>query len=205
MHYDKDGRLAARGRIHLGLLEELLADAYYRRHPPKSAGREQYGAAFVARLVKSRLPAPDLVATATALTAAAVAEGVRRFVPFRPDDLIVSGGGARNPEIMGHLAAFFPGTEVATSSDFGIDVDAKEAIAFAVLGYETWRGRTSNLPAATGARHPVVLGKITAAGGGRPGRCQGRAPVSGGGAAPRPSHPDSRAGHSKRNAWPRAR
>jgi anhydro-N-acetylmuramic acid kinase len=205
MHYDKDGRLAARGRIHLGLLEELLADAYYRRHPPKSAGREQYGAAFVARLVKSRLPAPDLVATATALTAAAVAEGVRRFVPFRPDDLIVSGGGARNPEIMGHLAAFFPGTEVATSSDFGIDVDAKEAIAFAVLGYETWRGRTSNLPAATGARHPVVLGKITAAGGGRPGRCQGRAPVSGGGAAPRPSHPDSRAGHSKRNAWTRAR
>ena len=77
------------------------------------------------------------------------------------DELIVSGGGARNLQIMKHLAALLPGISIATSSDFGIDSDAKEAIAFALLGYETWRGRPSNLPSATGARHPVILGKIT--------------------------------------------
>jgi anhydro-N-acetylmuramic acid kinase len=159
--YDRDGRLAARGQIHLRLLEDLLSDAYYRKRPPKSAGREQYGDAFVRRLLKSRLPMPDLVATATALTAAAVAVGVRRFVSFPPDDLIVSGGGARNPEIMGHLEAFFPGASVAASTAFGVDPGAKEAVAFALLGYQTWRGRPSNLPSATGARHPAVLGKIT--------------------------------------------
>jgi anhydro-N-acetylmuramic acid kinase len=78
-----------------------------------------------------------------------------------PLDLIVSGGGAHNREILGHLAAFLPQARVATSSDFGVDVDAKEAIAFAILAYETWRGRPSNLPSATGARRPVLLGSVT--------------------------------------------
>jgi anhydro-N-acetylmuramic acid kinase len=76
-------------------------------------------------------------------------------------DLIVSGGGVHNPQIMGHLAGFLPGVEISTSTDHGIDADAKEAIAFAVLAYQTWRKRPSNLPSATGARHAVVLGDIT--------------------------------------------
>jgi anhydro-N-acetylmuramic acid kinase len=76
-------------------------------------------------------------------------------------DLIVSGGGAHNPEIMAHLAAFLPRFSIATTADYGIDVDAKEAIAFAILAHETWRRRPSNLPSATGARHPAVLGKIS--------------------------------------------
>jgi anhydro-N-acetylmuramic acid kinase len=159
--YDKDGRLAARGRIDQALLGELLSEPYYRRRPPKTAGREQYGRAFVEKLLATRLPLLDLIATATALTAASVALAIDRFVPMPVDELIVSGGGARNPEIMKHLAALLPGIAIATSSDFGIDSDAKEAIAFALLGYETWRGRPSNLPSATGARHPVILGKIT--------------------------------------------
>jgi len=161
LQYDKGGRLAARGRIDKALLGELLSEPYYRRRPPKTAGREQYGREFVERLLATKLPLPDLIATATALTAAAVALAIDRFVPMPVDELIVSGGGARNPEIMKPLAALLPGTAVATSSDFGIDADAKEAIAFALLGYETWRGRPSNLPSATGARHPVILGKIT--------------------------------------------
>ncbi len=161
--FDKDGRLAARGHINLRLLEDLLSDGYYRRRPPKSAGREQYGAAFVQRLLKTRLPLLDLIATSTALTAASIAEGVRRFATFPPEEWIVSGGGARNPEIMGHLAAFFRGAAIATSTDYGIDADAKEAVAFALLGYETWRGRAGNLPSATGARRPVLLGCITPA------------------------------------------
>jgi len=155
-NFDRGGRIAARGRVHRALLDQLLADPYYRREPPKSAGREQYGAEFVARLIGTGLPLPDLIATATVLTAATIALAV---APFAAGELIVSGGGAHNPQIVAHLAAFLPQTALATSADYGIDVDAKEAIAFAVLAYQTWRHRPSNLPSATGARHPVILGK----------------------------------------------
>jgi anhydro-N-acetylmuramic acid kinase len=96
------------------------------------------------------------------LTAATIALAVR---PYGTDatDLIVSGGGAHNPMLMAHLAALLPGIDLATSSDYGIDADGKEAIAFAVLAYRTWRGRAGNLPSATGARRPVVLGSVTPA------------------------------------------
>jgi anhydro-N-acetylmuramic acid kinase len=161
LRYDRNGRLAARGRIDNGLLRELLSDPYYGKRPPKTAGREQYGSVLVERLLGTKLPLFDLIATATALTAATVALGIRRFVTAPVDELIVSGGGARNPQIMKYLAAFLPDVRIATSSDFGIDLDAKEAIAFAILGYETWRRRPSNLPSATGARRPVILGKLT--------------------------------------------
>ncbi len=158
--FDRDGRWRREGASTGRLLDRLLAEPYYRQRPPKTAGREQYGREFVERLLRTKLPLPDLIATATALTAASVALGIRRFVPAPVDELIVSGGGAHNPVIMNHLAALLPGVAVATSSDFGIDIDAKEAIAFAILGYETWRRRPSNLPSATGARHAVVLGKV---------------------------------------------
>ena len=161
--YDKGGRIASHGIVHPLLLDELLTDAFYRARPPKAAGREQYGREFVDRLLATRLPIADLIATATALTAASIGRGIETFVRprMRVDDLIVSGGGAHNPRIMAYLAAFLPGVTVHTSTDFGIHVDAKEAIAFAVLAYETWRRRPSNLPAATGARRPVVLGKVS--------------------------------------------
>ncbi len=162
-HFDRDGRIAGSGQVHDELLRELLRDPYYRAAPPKSAGREQYGGEFIERLLATGLRLEDLIATATALTPAAVAAGISRFV--RPamtvDELVVSGGGARNPRIMAYLAAFLPGIRVTTSAEFGIDVDAKEAVAFAVLAFETWRKRPANLPSATGARHPVVLGRIT--------------------------------------------
>ncbi len=161
--YDRNGRLAARGRINRELLRELTRDPYYRRKPPKSAGREQFGEHFLERLLARGLPHADLIATATALTAVTVAAAIRRFVPFAVDELIVSGGGAHNPQIMKHLAALLPGVAIATSADFGIDIDAKEAIAFALLGYETWRRRPANLPSATGASHAVILGDITPA------------------------------------------
>ena len=161
--FDRGGRIAARGRIDRELLNKLLADSFYRRKPPKTAGREQFGREFAGKLIATGLPLPDLIATATALTAAAVAGGIQRFVHprMKVDELIVSGGGAHNPQITGHLAALLPGIALATSSDFGVPIDAKEAIAFAILGYETWRRRPSNLPSATGARRPVVLGKLT--------------------------------------------
>jgi anhydro-N-acetylmuramic acid kinase len=156
--YDRGGKIAARGRVNAALLRELMRDPYYRRKPPKSAGREQYGAAFVERLRRAGLPLEDLVATATVLTAATIALAVRQFGPA---ELIASGGGVHNPQIMAHLAGFLPDAAISTSTDHGIDADAKEAIAFAVLAYETWRGRPANLPSATGARRAVVLGDIT--------------------------------------------
>jgi anhydro-N-acetylmuramic acid kinase len=161
--FDRDARFAARGKVDRKLLKRLLADAYYRRRPPKSAGREQYGVEFVERLDRAGLNFFDQAATATALTAAAVAEGLNRWVlpKFAVHELIVSGGGAHNPRMMAYLAAFLDGVRVTTSAEFGIDVDAKEAIAFALLAYETWRGQPGNLPSATGARRPVILGKIT--------------------------------------------
>jgi anhydro-N-acetylmuramic acid kinase len=162
-HYDFGGRIARHGAVNHELLAELLRDRYYRAAPPKTAGREQYGAEFVHRLTSTGLPLPDLIATATALTAASVAQGIERFVRprMKVDEIIVSGGGAHNPQILGHLAALLPNVALATSADFGVDVDAKEAIAFAVLARETWRRRPANLPSATGARRAVVLGKIS--------------------------------------------
>ncbi|MGO4879871.1 MAG: anhydro-N-acetylmuramic acid kinase [Bryobacteraceae bacterium] len=156
-NFDRGGRIAARGNLNRDLLDRLLVDPYYRRRPPKSAGREQYGVEFVARLRRTGLPLPDLIATATVLTAATIATAA---APFEPAELIVSGGGAHNPQVLSHLAAFLPGVALSTSADYGIDVDAKEAIAFAVLAYHTLRGKPSNLPSATGAWHPVILGKI---------------------------------------------
>jgi anhydro-N-acetylmuramic acid kinase len=158
---DRGGKIAASGRVDRALLDELLADPYYRRPPPKSAGREQYGDEFVARLKESGIPMRDLIATATVLTAATVAMGIGSRSGTCPTDLIVSGGGVHNPQIMAHLAGFLPGMAISTSTEHGINADAKEAIAFAVLAYQTWRKRPSNLPTATGARHAVVLGSIT--------------------------------------------
>jgi anhydro-N-acetylmuramic acid kinase len=155
---DRGGRIAASGKVNAALLDELLADPYYRRRPPKSAGREQYGAGFVTGMKKSGLPLRDLIATATVLTAATIAIAVGQT---STDDLIVSGGGVHNPRIMAHLAGFLPGVSMSASTDHGIDADAKEAVAFAVLAYRTWRRKPSNLPSATGAAHPVILGSIT--------------------------------------------
>lgn len=159
-NFDKGGKIAAGGAIERELLDRLLADAYYRQKPPKTAGREEYGSEFVARMKASGAPLPDLITTATVLTAATIAMGVRRFAPTT-DEVIVSGGGAHNPQILGHLAAFLPSVAITTSDTYGINPDAKEAIAFALLAHETWRRRPSNLPSATGARRAVILGKVS--------------------------------------------
>lgn len=159
--FDKGGRIAARGRVHDAVVARLLKGRYYQAPPPKTAGREEYGEEFLAHFAGMTLE--DSVATATALTAATIASGIGRFVQpkMKVDDLIVSGGGAHNPRLLAYLAALLPGVSLRTSAEFGIDIDAKEAIAFAVLAYETIHRRPSNLPSATGARRPVVLGKVS--------------------------------------------
>ncbi|MBV9505332.1 MAG: anhydro-N-acetylmuramic acid kinase [Acidobacteriia bacterium] len=156
--YDRDGRIAASGHINKKLLRELLRGSYYKRPAPKSAGREQFGASFVKRLKQTGLSLPDLIATATALTASSIA---RALDPPLGSRLIVSGGGIHNPQLMAQIAAFLPGVEISSTADFGINPDAKEAVAFAVLAYYTWQRKPANLPSATGASHPVILGDLT--------------------------------------------
>ncbi len=165
--FDRDGVLAARGRVDEALLHELLREPYLHQPPPKTTGRELFGAQFGARVweqgIARGLTPEDIVATLTAFTAASIAQAYRDFLPSLPDEVIVSGGGARNPTLMALLRDHLPGVRVIPSDDVGLGVEAKEAVAFAVLAYETWHGRPGNLPSATGARHPVILGNITPA------------------------------------------
>ncbi len=163
--FDRNGSIAAGARVNRKLLDDLLRDPYYREKPPKTTGREQYGREFVAKLKESGLPLPELIATAAMLTAATISVGIERFVKklMKPDDLIVSGGGAHNRQLIGNLHALLPDINFASTQDFGIDVDAKEAVAFAILAGETYRGKPGNLPSATGARRAAILGKITRA------------------------------------------
>ncbi len=165
--YDEDGRIAARGRVHEKLLAELLAHPYLHQRPPKTAGREQFGAEFTASLWPRAqalgLSGPDLVATLTAFTAESIVRAYRDFLPAFPDEIILSGGGALNPTLTAMLRQRAAPARVRRSDELGLPTDAKEAIAFAVLAYETIHRRPGNLPACTGARHPVILGKITPA------------------------------------------
>jgi anhydro-N-acetylmuramic acid kinase len=161
--FDAEGAMAAEGMVHPEVVTELLTDPFYRQKPPKTAGREQYGRDFAAALVARNLPPADAVATATYFTAAAVAEGITRFAGGEenpPAKVIVSGGGVHNKTLLRFLRAELPESDVLRSEVLGIDADAKEAIAFAVLAHETLHGRPSNLPAATGAKRPAVLGKL---------------------------------------------
>jgi anhydro-N-acetylmuramic acid kinase len=158
--YDRKGAIAAESYCNRRLLDRLLKDPYYAAPPPKTAGREQYGRSFVEKLLKTELPVPDLIATATVLTAATIALAIRRFAPAT-EEIVAGGGGVHNTQLMNQLQAFLPHCRIATTAEFGVDPDAREAIAFAVLAYRTWRRQPGNLPSATGARRAVVLGKVT--------------------------------------------
>jgi len=162
--YDQNGSLAASGQVITPLLEKLLAQPFFSAQPPKTAGREQFGAAFVQLLLEHSKTArfEDLVCTATELTARSVAAAVIRFVLAETtvQQLVVSGGGARNRFLMQRLQSALPGMKVLSSDDLGIPTAAKEAIGFAILANETLHLNAGNVPAATGARHPVVLGKV---------------------------------------------
>ena len=175
--YDAEAQMALRGHLLPALLDALLAESYFRQAPPKSAGREQYGKAYVEKILawgrRQRARPEDLVRTATVLTALSIADALHRWVlpparkaPFSRStksslsQLIVSGGGARNPLVLAQLSAALGGIEVVTTEALGLPGDAKEAFIFALLADETVHGRPANLPSATGAKRPAILGKI---------------------------------------------
>jgi anhydro-N-acetylmuramic acid kinase len=167
LRMDRDGRIARRGHVNETLLDDLMRHSYFRRRPPKSTGREEFGLPLLEQIVdRARalaVPDDDLVATVTALTARSIADAVTRFiVPLgRVDQLIATGGGARNPTLMSLLATDLPTLEVITAEGAGVDGDALEAVAFAILGYQMLRGMPGNIPTVTGARSPAILGKLT--------------------------------------------
>ncbi|MEU6405790.1 anhydro-N-acetylmuramic acid kinase [Streptomyces sp. NPDC046985] len=158
--YDKDGRRAAAGWIEGRLLDVLLDDPYYRRPPPKSTGKEHFHLPYLRRALDAAPTAEpdDVLATLARLTAVTVADACRAHAVTA---LVVSGGGVRNPVLMRMLAEELPGVELRSSDDLGLPSDAKEALAFAVLGFLSVHGLPGALPSATGARRATVLGSIT--------------------------------------------
>jgi anhydro-N-acetylmuramic acid kinase len=166
--YDRDGRIAGSGAVLDRVIRDVLRGPFFRRKPPKTAGREEFGREFTREFIRrcGRVSKSDIVGTATALTARSIADALRRFVVRRTGtyrDFIVSGGGANNPTLMGMLASELRplGLQIRSSDEFGLPSEAKEAAAFALLAFQTWNRKPSNLPSATGAKKPAILGKIS--------------------------------------------
>lgn len=165
--YDNNARLAQQGRAIAALLDELLRDPYLKLAPPKSTGREYYGRTYLEKFLRlgrrHKAKPNDLIRVATVFTALSIVAALNRFVVRKTKihQLIVSGGGAKNPLILAQLSAALPRIQIVPSSQLGVPEDAKEAFAFALLAYETFHRRPNNVPSATGARRPAILGKIS--------------------------------------------
>ena len=166
--YDRDGRIAASGQVFDRVIKKLMQAPFFRQAPPKTAGREEFGRAYAQQFLRlsGRSDNRDAVATATALTAKTIADAIRRFVLGKRgnfQEIVVSGGGAKNPTLMAMLRNELAplGITLRLSDEFGVPTEAKEAVAFAVMAYETWHRRPSNVPSATGAKRPAILGKIS--------------------------------------------
>lgn len=159
--FDTDGQRAARGQADEACVESMLQHPFFDRRPPKTCGREEFGAAFFERW-KDRLgTGEDALATLSLFTARSIARSLHRFFSTESFEFIVGGGGAYNSHLLRLLKAELPAATVKTHEAFGVRSDAREALAFAMLAHETWHGRAGNIPSATGAQRPVALGHIT--------------------------------------------
>ena len=164
--YDDGGQWAAQGKADPALVAEMMSHPYFRMQPPKSTGRELFGKSYAAEFLNAarakNLADADIMATATAFTAHSIADSYRHFVfpDYRIDEVIVSGGGAHNRELLRMLAELLPDRKVITSGELGFHDDAKEAVIFALLGNDFMHGIPNNVPAATGARRSTVMGKL---------------------------------------------
>jgi anhydro-N-acetylmuramic acid kinase len=178
--YDPEGKIAARGKVNDQVVRQLLRMPFFQQPPPRTAGREEFGHEFVARFInhfrhssQRAATKEDMVATATALTAASIAQSIERFVLRRRNqkrepgtgnwELVVSGGGTRNRTLMRMIAGRIRRLPIRlrTTDEFGLPSEAKEAVAFAVLAYQTWNQQSGNIPSATGAKRAAVLGKVS--------------------------------------------
>jgi anhydro-N-acetylmuramic acid kinase len=166
LFYDRDGLIAAAGQRHPALLAKLLTHPYLAKQPPKSTGREDFGADYIGFVLdesnKFELTIEDLIATVTAFTVETIARHYEEYIipRYGMDEVIIGGGGAYNPTLLRLLATRIAPVPVRRHEDYGISSNAKEAIAFAILANEALHGEPTNLPAVTGAKRPVVLGKF---------------------------------------------
>lgn len=161
LSFDDGGRLAASGHVIPEMLRWMLEDPYLAKEPPKTTGREYFGGEYVEKLLAfGDYPLADILTTATAFTAQSIALSLRRFAPRLPARLVVGGGGSRNPTLLRFLQEALPEVKVQIQEDLGLDSDAKEAVAFAILANEALFGICNNAPSATGAKHGVVMGRI---------------------------------------------
>lgn len=162
--YDQDAQMARRGRIDEDWLHTLLSHPYYPMRPPKTTGRELFGAHMAGDLIREAraigLDDDSIMATLTVLTAQSIADAYHNFAPVPVSEIILGGGGRHNPVIVDMLQGLLAPAKVMTHEDLGLDSDNKEALVFALLAHETWHGRPGNYPPLTGARAPVVLGQI---------------------------------------------
>jgi anhydro-N-acetylmuramic acid kinase len=165
--FDRGGKIAEKGVVDKSILDDLLRHPYFRRRPPKSTGREEFGEQYCKSLYqgmkKKGILTENILATVTAFTAKSIADAYRKFLPRIPDEVILCGGGAHNKTLVKMLKQGLDKNKILFSDDFGIDSDAKEAISFAILAYATIKGIANNIPGATGAKRPVILGKIVPA------------------------------------------
>ncbi len=163
--YDEGGKYAAKGSVDEKMLAYLMQDEYIRTAPPKTTGREYYGANYVDKILKyareNGIKNEDLLATVTAFTAKSIAYSVENYFKIKPDKLIIGGGGSKNGTLIKYIKDFLPACEVLLNEDLGFNSEAKEAVAFAVLANEAIFNSANNVPSVTGALHPVVMGKIT--------------------------------------------
>lgn len=170
LHYDKDGKWAAQGQVSKELLDCLMIHPFIQQQAPKSTGREEFGMVYAQQVLtwgeELKVSPEDLVATVTAFTAYSIIDAYRRFLPDQIDQVLIGGGGSYNPILLKMIRKYGQRLlgdelEVLTQEDLGYSSDAKEAIAFAVLAYQTMRGKANNVPRVTGAKQPVILGEIT--------------------------------------------
>ena len=163
-NFDKGGRTAAKGTVDQGLLREMLRHPFLHRSPPKSTGHEEFGSRYCDKLYhkarRRNMPTEDIIATAAAFTAASIADAYGRFLPQAPDEVVLCGGGAHNGTLVAMLQERLEGTKILLSDELGVNCDAKEAVSFAILAHATIKGVANNVPSATGAEQPLVLGKI---------------------------------------------
>ncbi|HEY3926812.1 MAG TPA: anhydro-N-acetylmuramic acid kinase [Candidatus Koribacter sp.] len=165
--YDRNGAVAAKGTPDLEVVHNILREPFFKRKPPKTAGREEFGREFVTHFLKlcGRLAKESIISTATLLTAASIRRSIEKFVPRheRYREILVSGGGAKNPTLLRMIVEELSDLHIKlrTTDQLGMPTEAKEAAAFALLAYQTWHRQPSNIPSATGAQRPAILGKVT--------------------------------------------
>ena len=162
--FDSGGKMAVQGTVNKRLLNEMLRHPFLKKRPPKSTGREVFGISFAKKIYKQAteygIAYDVLMASVTAFSAKSIAQAYCKFLPTIPEEIIMCGGGSRNNTLVEMLRSELPEAKMLSTDDFGISVDAKEAVSFAILAWATMKGLTNNVPGVTGAERPVIMGKI---------------------------------------------